>query len=95
MYQDKTLVCKECGKEFTFTAGEQEFFNSKGFTNEPSRCPDCRAARKHQNNNNGRLPERQMYPAICANCGKEAMVPFKPSGDKPVYCRDCFQAMRG
>jgi CxxC-x17-CxxC domain-containing protein len=96
MYQDKTLVCKDCGKEFTFTAGEQEFFNSKGFTNEPSRCPDCRAARKHQNNfNNDRSPQRQMYPAICANCGKETMVPFKPSGDKPVYCRDCFQAMRG
>jgi CxxC-x17-CxxC domain-containing protein len=93
MYQDKVLVCKECGKEFTFTAGEQEFFNSKGFTNEPSRCPECRSARKSQNNS--RSIERQMYPAICANCGKDTMVPFKPSGDKPVYCRECYQAMRG
>jgi CxxC-x17-CxxC domain-containing protein len=93
MYQDKVLVCKDCGKEFTFTAGEQEFFNSKGFTNEPSRCPECRGARKNQNNS--RSGERQMYPAVCANCGKETMVPFKPSGDKPVYCRECFQAMRG
>ncbi|MGD8400007.1 MAG: zinc-ribbon domain containing protein [Bacillota bacterium] len=92
MYQDKQLVCKECGKEFTFTAGEQEFFASKGFTNEPGRCPECRAARKQQNG--ARPGERQMYPVICANCGKEAMVPFKPSGDKPVYCRECFQAMR-
>jgi CxxC-x17-CxxC domain-containing protein len=93
MYQDKVLVCKECGKEFIFTAGEQEFFNSKGFTNEPGRCPECRAARKSQNST--RSGERQMYPAICANCGKETMVPFKPSGDKPVYCRDCYLAMRG
>jgi CxxC-x17-CxxC domain-containing protein len=93
MYQDKVLVCKDCGKEFTFTAGEQEFFNSKGFTNEPSRCPECRSARKSQNST--RSGERQMYPAICANCGKETMVPFKPSGDKPVYCRDCYLAMRG
>ena len=43
---DKTLTCVECGYEFTFTTGEQEFFASKGFTNEPSRCPQCRAARK-------------------------------------------------
>ena len=35
MYQDKTLVCKECGKEFVFTAGEQEFYAEKGFQNEP------------------------------------------------------------
>jgi CxxC-x17-CxxC domain-containing protein len=92
MYQDKVLVCKECGKEFTFTAGEQEFFAMKGFTNEPGRCPECRAARKQQNSN--RSGERQMYPAVCANCGKDTMVPFNPSGDKPVYCRECFQALR-
>jgi CxxC-x17-CxxC domain-containing protein len=90
MYQDKILVCKECGKEFIFSASEQEFYDSKGFKNEPSRCPECRAARKQQVNKR----ERQMYPAICANCGKETMVPFKPSGDKPVYCRDCFLLMR-
>ena len=38
MYEDKTLVCKECGNEFVFTAGEQEFYAEKGFTNEPQRC---------------------------------------------------------
>ena len=42
---DKTLVCVECGAEFIFTAGEQEFFNSRGFTNEPKRCRSCRAIR--------------------------------------------------
>ena len=38
MYEDKTLICKECGAEFVFTAGEQEFYASKGFVNEPQRC---------------------------------------------------------
>ena len=94
MYQNKILVCKECGKEFIFTASEQEFYAEKGFTNDPGRCPECRVARKRQGNNRPFQRERQMYPAICANCGKETMVPFKPSGDKPVYCRECFQLMR-
>ena len=46
MFQDKTIVCKDCGQEFTFTANEQEFFAEKGFTNEPQRCKPCRDARK-------------------------------------------------
>jgi len=45
-YADKTLTCRDCGQAFVFTSGEQEFHASKGFTNEPGRCPDCRAARK-------------------------------------------------
>jgi CxxC-x17-CxxC domain-containing protein len=94
MFQDKMLICKECGKEFIFTAREQEFFRAKGFENEPSRCPECRALRKGQSDKRGYSNERPMYPAICAKCGKETMVPFKPTGDKPVYCRECFQAMR-
>ena len=73
MYEDKTLICKECGKEFVFTAGEQEFYASKGFENEPQRCKACR-----QNRKNAAKPEREMYTAVCAACGKEATVPFKP-----------------
>ena len=49
--QDKTLVCKDCGTEFVFTVGEQQFYAEKGFTNEPQRCQDCRKARKQQRNN--------------------------------------------
>ncbi|TDT60975.1 zinc-ribbon domain-containing protein [Fonticella tunisiensis] len=45
---DKTLVCKDCGKEFIFTEGEQQFYREKGFENEPKRCPECRKARKAQ-----------------------------------------------
>ena len=50
--EDKTLVCKDCGAEFVFTAGEQQFYAEKGFTNEPQRCPACRKARKEQRRNN-------------------------------------------
>lgn len=90
MYQDKTLVCKDCGANFDFTAQEQEFFAEKGFTNEPTRCRSCRSARKNDN----RKQSREMHPATCALCGKQTQVPFRPSGDKPVYCSDCFSRNR-
>ena len=89
MYEDKTLVCKECGNEFVFTAGEQEFYAEKGFQNEPQRCKDCRNARK----NNARAP-RVLHDAVCARCGGAAKVPFEPKSDRPVYCSDCFARMR-
>ena len=91
MYEDKTLVCKDCGNEFTFTAGEQAFYAEKGFTNEPQRCKSCRDARKRSQG--GRTP-REMFTAVCAGCGGEARVPFQPSGDRPVYCSECFAKMR-
>ena len=67
MYEDKTLVCKECGQEFVFTAGEQEFYAERGFQNEPQRCKACRDARK----NAARGP-REYFTAVCAACGGEA-----------------------
>ena len=88
MYQDETLTCRDCGKEFVFTASEQAFYAEKGFQNKPRHCPECRAAFRAQNGN--ARPQREMYTAICADCGKETQVPFQPRGDKPVYCRDCF-----
>jgi CxxC-x17-CxxC domain-containing protein len=96
-FEDKTLNCIDCGAEFVFTAGEQEFHASRGFTNEPKRCPNCRRARKDSRDGGGgggggySSGPRQMYPAQCANCGRETEVPFQPRGDRPVYCRDCFQ----
>ena len=88
MYEDKTLVCKDCGQEFVFSAGEQEFYAEKGFENEPSRCPDCRKARKE-----AIRASREMHTTVCANCGKEAVVPFKPKNDRPIYCSECFASM--
>ncbi len=89
MYEDKTLVCKECGAEFVFTAGEQEFYAERGFQNEPQRCKACRDARK----NAARGP-KEYFTAVCANCGGEARVPFEPKTDRPVYCSECFAKMR-
>ena len=101
MFSDKTLTCRDCGTQFVFTASEQDFYAQKGFTNEPSRCPSCRAANKARRNATGggssystsggySRPERQMFPAVCSNCGKATEVPFEPRLDKPVYCSDCF-----
>ena len=73
MYEDKTLKCKDCGNDFVFTAGEQEFYAEKGFVNEPQRCKECRDARK-----NATRGPREMFSATCANCGAEAKVPFQP-----------------
>ena len=89
MYEDKTLVCKECGNEFVFTAGEQEFYAERGFQNEPQRCKSCRDTRK----NAARGP-REYFTAVCAACGGEAKVPFEPKSDRPVYCSECFAKMR-
>lgn len=97
MHTDKTLNCRDCSKEFIFTAGEQEFYATRGFQNEPSRCPECRAARKEQNRGGmggGPRQAREMHNVICAECGVETQVPFRPSGDRPVYCQDCFQSKR-
>ncbi|CAA7601917.1 CxxC-x17-CxxC domain protein [Acididesulfobacillus acetoxydans] len=92
-FQDKILVCRDCGNEFVFSAGEQEFFAEKGFENEPSRCPACRAARRQRAGSD--RPQREMFTVICSNCGVETQVPFRPTGDKPVYCRDCYQKLKG
>jgi CxxC-x17-CxxC domain-containing protein len=101
MYTDENLNCVDCGRTFPFTASEQEFYASKGFTNKPSRCADCRAARKASGggrtgggSNGGGYggARREMFQATCSQCGGVAEVPFQPRGDKPVYCRDCFSA---
>ena len=92
---DKSLTCVECGSEFIFTAGEQEFFASKGYTNEPKRCTQCRGARKSQRSDGDSYgAPREMHPVVCDQCGKDATVPFVPRGDKPVYCSDCFSGMK-
>ena len=89
MYEDKKLVCKECGAEFVFTAGEQEFYAEKGFQNEPQRCKPCRDARK-----NATRAQKELFVTTCAQCGKEAKVPFQPNSDRPVYCSECFAEMK-
>lgn len=137
MYQDRSIACADCGQEFTFTAGEQEFYAQRGFTEPPKRCPSCRQIRKAQRSRSGgddsyatsagapsgyggggysgayasagdygsssgssygggyqERRSREMFDAVCANCGKTASVPFRPSGARPVYCSDCFESRR-
>jgi len=118
---DRSLTCRDCGQEFVFTVGEQEFYQQRGFS-DPQRCSNCRQARKSQRNNGGSSASsysgggyasgggyssggfgggggfnsspRQLYPAVCSNCGQDTEVPFNPTPGKPVYCRDCFSSRK-
>ena len=138
---DRTISCVDCGTEFVFTAGEQEFYAQRGFTESPKRCASCRARKKAQRHGDGysaagqgggsydsygsggsyggayggasaasytgysggypgtaphlrERPQREMFDAVCAECGGNARVPFRPSGARPVYCSNCFQSKR-
>jgi CxxC-x17-CxxC domain-containing protein len=91
VYQDRSLTCRDCAEEFSFSAGEQAFFASKGLTNDPQRCPSCRAAAKRARSNEG---PREFHAAICGACGGQAVVPFAPRNDRPVYCSSCFDKVR-
>ena len=90
-FADKTLQCVDCGATFTFTAEEQEFYAGKGYLHDPKRCLPCREARRtHRNNFSGYKSSRQMYHAVCAQCGTECEVPFEPREGRPVYCSECY-----
>lgn len=88
-FEDKTLACKDCGKDFVWTAGEQKFYEEKGFSNSPTRCPDCRKQRKDEKRSSDR-----MYDIVCKNCGKNGQVPFQPRDPQNVLCAECFEAER-
>jgi CxxC-x17-CxxC domain-containing protein len=99
-YSDRSLTCVQCSSEFNFSADDQEFHASRGYQ-EPKRCPSCRAERRNSQGGGGGYssggggysdrPQREMHSATCARCGKEALVPFVPRNDRPVYCSDCYQ----
>jgi len=96
-FQDKSIQCSDCGATFTFSAEEQELFQSRGYTNEPKRCPSCRQARKSERSGSsgyGYGSQRRMFPAVCAQCGKETEVPFQPREGRPVYCSDCYRKIK-
>ena len=85
------LTCRDCAGEFVFSSGEQTFFSSKGLLNDPQRCPSCRAVAKRARTVGG---PREFHAAICGNCGGQAVVPFAPRNDRPVYCSTCFDKVR-
>lgn len=87
-FQDKNLTCKDCGKEFAWSAGEQKFYQDKGLQNAPSRCQDCRKQMKEKKTN------REMFPITCKECGKPGEVPFEPKDPNDVLCAECFTARK-
>ncbi len=98
--QDRTIKCATCGREFLFTAKEQEFFQNKGFK-EPRHCRECRQQRKQEREQaiaqaagHAYVPGRETFKVVCANCQRETFVPFRPITGKPVLCKDCFIAQR-
>ncbi|MDE3179015.1 MAG: zinc-ribbon domain containing protein [Acidobacteriota bacterium] len=90
-YKDRVLKCAECGGEFVFTAGEQQFYAEKGFRNEPKRCKGCKSKRSQGGNAGSARP---VTTTTCSQCGKETTVPFKLTQGRPVYCRECFLQRR-
>ncbi len=97
VYENKELTCKDCGNPFDFSVRDQMFYAEKGFENQPQRCRDCRAMRKSQRLEGGAPSStagiREMFDTVCAQCNAETTVPFRPRGDRPVYCRSCYTAM--
>ena len=108
-YTDRTLTCVDCGMPFTHTAADQEYYAQKGFTSEPKRCTSCRASRRATRGDGsdartiggprgyergGAVSDREFFAVTCSRCGNNAQVPFKPRMDKPVYCSDCFRAVK-
>lgn len=87
------LTCKDCGAQFVFSAREQQFFAEKGFANQPQRCRECRQSRRsHSGGQHAPAGARPAFETVCAQCGVTTTVPFRPRGDRPVYCRTCFTA---
>ena len=95
-YQDKSIQCSDCGEAFVFTAVEQETFSSKGYKHEPKRCSACRMARAEQSGKAAPsfTSGREMFPVVCADCGQETKVPFKPREGRAVYCSSCYNKVR-
>lgn len=104
MLAERNLQCAACGIEFPFTVEEQEFYQSKGFQ-DPKKCKPCRAAAKSQRQGGGGgyggggyggggggydRPPREYFDVQCAACGQMTQVPFRPKGDRPVYCKTCY-----
>ncbi|HYJ91573.1 MAG TPA: zinc-ribbon domain containing protein [Pyrinomonadaceae bacterium] len=94
-FQDRSIACIDCSKEFIWTVGEQVFFRDKQLQNPPKRCKECKQAK------NERLAaialaqasgvrQRIEVAVSCARCSATTTVPFYPSQGRPVYCRSCF-----
>jgi hypothetical protein len=103
-FQDKSIQCSDCGTTFTLSAGEQEQFASRGYTNEPKRCPLCRQARKARRHSTETVATAMetITTDRCARCTmRSALIvektPKSPSSlpvGRPVYCSDCYRKVK-
>ena len=99
-FQDRTLTCIDCSAAFVFTAGEQQFYHDKNFTNEPRRCKPCKAKKQGDrggtDGGHGRAGSHGQVETstTCSQCGVATTVPFKPTQGRPVLCRECFRGQR-
>ena len=97
-FGDKDIGCVDCGDNFIWSAGEQEFFRDKGLQNPPKRCKDCKKAKNERlaainNAQKSGVRQRIEVAVRCAECETQTTVPFYPSQGRPVYCRSCYLAM--
>ena len=97
-FEDVTILCIDCGKEFIWTAGEQKFYHDKGLLNPPKRCKDCKQAKNERISSIAAakaagIKQKIEVAVYCANCKGYTTVPFYPSQGRPVYCRSCFLEM--
>lgn len=97
-FEDKAILCIDCGTNFVWTVGEQAFFRDKKLLNPPKRCKECKQAK------NERLAaiaaaqasgvrQRIEVAVNCAKCSETTTVPFYPSQGRPVFCRSCYLEM--
>jgi CxxC-x17-CxxC domain-containing protein len=106
---DLLLTCSDCGQEFVFTAGEQQFYQERGYS-APRRCKPCRQAKQasggggysashHSHHDGGGYSGgggmSTGTTVVCASCGQTTTVPFEPKGDRPVYCKSCYRPKQG
>lgn len=89
-FEDQSILCVDCGAEFAWTSGEQEFFRDKGLKHAPKRCRDCKKAKSERIDAESAKSRRIEVSVTCDSCSVVTTVPFYPSQGRPVLCRDCF-----
>lgn len=94
-FDDKTILCGDCTKDFIWSAGEQVFFRDKQLQNPPKRCKECKQAKNDRiaaiaNAQASGIKQRIEVAVACAKCEETTTVPFYPSQGRPVYCRSCY-----
>ena len=84
-FKEKTLICRDCGRNFIWTANEQKFFADKGLKNVPSRCENCRLIYKEKHK------FKVSSPVKCSDCQAEGEIAYLPENKKDlILCETCF-----